>query len=133
MAVLSQEEPDPIAAIRSLGRAYVDFALENPARFRVVFMADQGALASELKNAGVYHDSYRLVRQRVAEAIEQGRLRIEKPDLVAQALWAGVHGTLTLPNSSASFPFEPPSLIADLVIDALLAGMSAAPVWRSPS
>jgi AcrR family transcriptional regulator len=133
MEVLSREERDPIAAIRALGRAYVDFALENPARFRVVFMVDQGALAAEFRSAGVYHDSYRLFRQRVAEAIEQGRLRVTNPELAAQALWAGVHGTLTLPNSSASFPFEAPAKIADLVVEALLAGMAANPNERSQS
>lgn len=123
MALLSQGEPDPIVAIRRLGRAYVDFGLENPARFRVLFMADQGAFAEELKAAGIYHDSYRLFRERVAEAIEQKRLRLEDPDLCAQVIWAGVHGALNLTNSSASFPFVSPVLLATTAIDVLLAGL----------
>lgn len=124
MLRLSESEPDPIAAIRALGMAYVDFGLENPARFRVLFMADQGALAEELKTAGIYHDSYRLFRDRVAEAIDQGRLRPAAPDLCAQVIWAGVHGVVNLVNSSASFPFVSPPLLAATTLDALLAGLA---------
>ena len=124
MLRLSQGEADPITAIRGLGLAYVDFGLENPARFRVLFMADQGAFAEELKAAGIYHDSYRLFRDRVAEAIDQGRLRLNDPDLCAQALWAGAHGVVNLINSSASFPFVLPTLLAATTFDALLAGLS---------
>jgi AcrR family transcriptional regulator len=124
MARLSECEPDPIAAIRGLGLAYVEFGLENPARFRVLFMADQGSFAEELKAAGIYHDAYRLFRERVTEAIGQGRLRPNDSDLCAQSLWAGVHGAVNLINSSASFPFVSPSLLAATTIDALLVGLS---------
>lgn len=125
MVRLSQGEPDPIAAIRGLGLAYVDFGLENPARFRVLFMADQGAFAEELRAAGIYHNSYRLFRERVAEAIDQGRLRLNDPDLCAQVLWGGVHGAVNLTNLSTSFPFVSPALLAATTIDALLTGLSS--------
>lgn len=124
LAELSNKEPDPIEAIRAIASAYVEFALENPARFRVVFKADQGTLANELKNVGIVHDAYRLFRERVAEAIQQDRFRLSDPDLCAQALWAGAHGTIDLINSSASFPFVSPSLLAKTTLDALLAGLS---------
>lgn len=132
MARLSEGEPDPIVAIRGLGQAYVEFGLENPSRFRVLFMADQGAFAEELKAAGIYHDAYRLFRERVSEAIDQGRLRLEDPDLCAQVLWAGVHGALNLTNSSASFPFVSPAFLAMTTLDALLAGLSVDPPGREP-
>lgn len=124
MARLSASEADPIAAIREIGRAYVAFGLENPARFRVLFMADQGALAEELKAAGITHDAYRLLRERVAEAIGQGRLRPGDPDLCAQVLWAAAHGAVSLVNSSASFPFVSPALLAATTLDAVLGGLS---------
>jgi AcrR family transcriptional regulator len=125
LARLSREETDPLTAIRVMGLAYVEFGLENPARFRVLFMADQGDLAAELRREGVVHDAYRLFRGRVAEAVEQGRFHVQDPDLGAQVLWAGVHGTLNLINSSASFPFLSPSFLATTVIETLLAGLSA--------
>lgn len=122
---ISEEEPDPVNAIRYMSMAYVEFGLENPARFRVLFMADQGELADELKRQGIVHDAYRLVRARMADAIEQGRFTIRNPDLGTQVLWAGVQGTLNLINSSASFPFVSPSFLADTVIETMLAGLRA--------
>jgi AcrR family transcriptional regulator len=127
MQGLSRREPDPIAAVRELGLAYVEFALENPPRFRTLFMAERGDLAAELRTGGVVHDAYRLFRQRVAEAISQRRLRLDDADLGAQMLWAAVHGTLTLPLSSVSFPFQPPPLLAARLMDALFAGLSVTP------
>lgn len=128
MAELSRKEPDPVAAVRGLGLAYVEFALENPSRFRVLFMVDQGDLAAELRGeVGVHHAAYRLFRQRVAEAIDQKRLRLDDADLAAQVLWAGVHGTLTLTNTSRSFPFHSPHLLAATAIDVLMAGLAVAP------
>jgi AcrR family transcriptional regulator len=127
MKALSQGAPDPITAIRELAMAYVDFALEDPARFRTLFMAERGELAAELRTAGVIHEAYHLFRQRVAEATGQGQLRLDDPDLGAQMLWAAVHGTLTLPLSSVSFPFRPPPLLAARLLDALLAGLSSRP------
>lgn len=124
MARLSESEPDPVAAIRALGLAYVDFGLENPPRFRVLFMADR-AFAEELKAAGIAHEAYGLFLARVSEAIDRGRLRPGDPDLYAQALWAGAHGVVNLINSSTSFSFVSPSLLAATTIGALLAGLEA--------
>lgn len=122
---ISREEPDPVTAIRQMSMAYVDFGLENPSRFRVLFMADQGDLAAELRREGVVHGAYKVVRTQVAKAVEQGKFHIQDPDLGAQVLWAGVQGTLNLINSSASFPFVSPSFLAATVIDTLLAGLGA--------
>jgi AcrR family transcriptional regulator len=128
MKEFSQRASDPITAIRVLVIAYVEFALEDPARFHVLIMVDRGDLAAELRREGIVHDAYHLFRRYVAEAIDQGRLRLTDADLVAQLLWAAVHGVLTLPYSSASFPFLPPSLLADKLLDALLAGLCVNPI-----
>ncbi|KAA0593007.1 AcrR family transcriptional regulator [Azospirillum lipoferum] len=124
MQNISDSEPDPVAAIRAIGRAYAEFAAENPVRFNVLFIIDQGELAEELKSSGVRAAAYELFRQRVAEAIERGRLRPGDPDLAAQTLWAGIHGVLTLTSSSASFPFLPSTLLIDTVMEAILAGLN---------
>ncbi|WP_404423284.1 TetR/AcrR family transcriptional regulator [Thalassospira australica] len=125
MASLSNDEPDPIVAIRKISRTYIDFGLENPSRFRVLFMTDQGDFAEELKSAGIFHDAYRVFRDRVSEAITQGHFRDNDPDLCAQVIWAGTHGAVNLINSSASFPFVSPILLAETTINALIDGLAA--------
>lgn len=124
MEDISRREPDPVAAIRALANAYAEFALENPARLRVLFLLDSANMPAELGDSTQRQATYNLIRQRTAEAIGQGRLRLHDPDLCAQAIWTGMHGVLTLASPRASFPFLSPRLLASTVIDALLAGLS---------
>jgi AcrR family transcriptional regulator len=80
--------------VRALGQAYMSFALENQAHFRVIFsiqMPDPRKL-EDLPGGGGYH----LLRQAVVEAMEAGTMRRGDPDLAALFLWSTVHGLVTL-------------------------------------
>ncbi len=119
----SREEGDPVQAIKALGAAYARFALEDPARYRELFDLDTGRLAAEVNNNLSRESTYRLLLQKVMEAIEQRKLRMADPELVAQILWAGVHGIFSLINSWTEFPFRPPALLVSTMMDILLAGV----------
>lgn len=91
-------EPDPVERLRKLGRAYVEFALAHPSSYRLMFMTPKAA-EPNLERRGVpERDAYALLRSVVQECIEQGRLDKKSWDaeLVAQTLWAGVHGLCAL-------------------------------------
>lgn len=125
MRDISRHETDPVSAIRALGEAYIAFALENRARYRVLFLIESGDSVADLKTGGIRHAAYDLFRTKVSDAIALGRLRLDDPDLVAQTFWSGVHGVLVLTGSSASFDFLPPQVLASSMIDTLLSGLSA--------
>jgi AcrR family transcriptional regulator len=127
MRATSQREADPIAAIRALGTVYAEFALEDPARFHVVFMLDRSSMAEQLKSAEMGRASYSVLRERVTEGIRQGRLRLADPDLTAQTLWAGLHGVLNLIDSCSNFPLLSSPLLVITMIDTLLTGLQANP------
>ncbi len=83
-----------IERVVALGRAYIQFALENRASFRVIFsiqLPDPREL-EDLPGGG----GYPLVRQSVVDAIEAGTMRAGDPDLVTLYLWSTVHGLVTL-------------------------------------
>src|SRR5438132_4298043 len=83
-------EPDPVERLRKLGRAYVDFALEHPSSYRLMFMTPKTAGQKTMEGQGVpERDAYALLRSVVQECIEQGRLDKKSWDaeLVAQSLW----------------------------------------------
>src|SRR6266446_7429367 len=91
-------EPDPLVRLRKLGRAYVEFALAHPSSYRLMFMTPKPS-EPNLERRGVpERDAYALLRSVVQECIEQGRLEKKSWDaeLVAQTLWAGVHGLCAL-------------------------------------
>ena len=95
---------DPVERLRASGLAYVDFGLTHPSHYRVLFLTPELASAkSEVHTAHKGHpgeDAYAYLRQTVADCISAGRFRpeLKDADSVAQLMWAGVHGVVSLHN-----------------------------------
>jgi len=105
-----------VQRIIALGEAYIRFALENQAYFRVMFniRPEDRAGLQELPDAGGYH----LLRTAVEDAMKAGTIRDEveagsgnagsettlrlHPDLVSMYLWSTAHGLVTLSLSGAA-------------------------------
>jgi AcrR family transcriptional regulator len=93
---------DPVERLRGAGLGYVEFGLTHPSHYRVLFMTPE--LASSKAEVHSAHqgrageDAYGFLRQTVAECIALGRFRpeLKDADLVAQLMWAGVHGLVSL-------------------------------------
>jgi AcrR family transcriptional regulator len=103
---------DPIDRILKVGLAYIRFALEHPNHYRLMFMTppppDLEPAPEDLANIGdPERDAYAMLTEAAIEAIGQGRLRPEFRDahLVAQILWAGVHGLASLQITHKSDPW----------------------------
>jgi AcrR family transcriptional regulator len=90
-----------LARVRALGDAYMRFALENQAYFRVIFsMQSQGERTVEDHPEG---GGYQLLRECVVDAIASGEMCAADPDLLSLYLWSVVHGLVTL-NLSCTEP-----------------------------
>ena len=89
---------DPVERIRQMGRNYVRFAVEHPEQFRFIFLVDRPAPSPADLAMDPGQHGYEFLKQAVKEAIAARRFRPEykDADLVAQILWAGVHGVATL-------------------------------------
>lgn len=115
--------------IRALGDAYLRFALENQAYFRVIFSIQPQHERSmrDLPEGGGYH----LLRQSVVDAMEAGTIRRADPDLMSLYLWSSVHGLVTLmlsctepPCQGACVPMSPAELydaFGPLIVDGIRA------------
>jgi AcrR family transcriptional regulator len=136
-----------VARVSALGEAYLRFALENQAYFRVLFSIQpkDPAVFEEVPEGGGFH----LLRKAVSDAIEAGTIRnasgspgtcegvtIPKhPDLISMYLWSTAHGLVTLALCGASDRCEcggVPSVI-DLYrsfIPLIAEGITARPVGR---
>src|SRR5262245_57837563 len=94
---------DPVERIMAVGEAYLRFAEQYPAQYRVMFMTVLPHVefpeqyVREARN-NPERDAYAFLRDACRGAIEQGRLRPEivDADQLAQVLWAGVHGLVSL-------------------------------------
>jgi hypothetical protein len=93
---------DPVQRLDRIGKAYVEYALRNPMHYRFMFMAVRPPVRPEdqphLQHGDPSEDAYAFLRQTCAEAITAGRFRpdCDDPDEVAQMLWAGMHGIVSL-------------------------------------
>ncbi|MGO9598971.1 MAG: TetR/AcrR family transcriptional regulator [Isosphaeraceae bacterium] len=123
---------DPLERLRSMGAAYVSFALEHPSHYRLMFMTPQlhqGNFESEkLHKGNPDQDAYAFLRATVAAVIEAGLLCDEHKDadLVAQIMWSGVHGVVALHlimGNDTWLEWRPVETIASGVVETMIAGM----------
>jgi len=94
---------DPIERLRQIGRVYARFAREKPHHYRLMFMTPRPPVPhsdEDLAHKGnPEEDAYAFLVQTVAEGCEQGLFRPElcgSPEQLAQMVWAGVHGIVSL-------------------------------------
>lgn len=92
---------DPIERLHQLGLGYVRFAVTHPNHYRLMFMTPQVIFdpdTTAIESGNPEQDAYAHLRTMVAEAHASGRFRpdLTDPDLIAQTLWAGLHGVCSL-------------------------------------
>jgi len=127
--------PDPIERIRKMGLAYVEFGLKYPHHYRLQFMTpllEPHLVQTGIKKGNPDEDAYAFLLLSVAEAMKAGRFRpeLKDPELLAQTLWAGVHGVISLFLSKAGdmwIKWKPVKKVARQMVEVLLAGALKAP------
>jgi AcrR family transcriptional regulator len=92
---------DPVGRLRACAQIYVQFAVDHPNQYRLMFMTPKPDSPGEeaLSHKGdPNQDSYAFLLSLVMSAIQAGSFRPEfkNPELVAQTLWAAVHGVAAL-------------------------------------
>ncbi len=92
---------DPIERLVQLGLGYVQFAMRYPNHYQLMFMtAQMPAKTPEtgLEAGNPEQDAYAGLKLMVAAAHAEGCFREEltDSDLIAQTLWAGLHGICAL-------------------------------------
>jgi AcrR family transcriptional regulator len=133
--------PDPTERLRLLAQRYAEFALEYPQQYRLLFLTPRPAETASLAERGnPERDAYALLEEAVAHAIERGMFSKAEasPALIAQTLWAGVHGVVALElvmKNLGVIPFEPfaarIAAMSRMLIAGVEAGRSGGP--RSPA
>jgi AcrR family transcriptional regulator len=127
---------DPLERLRRIGLAYVDYALEHPSHYRFMFMTPKPLLpASSLgvSDGDPNSHAYGVLRSTVAEGIAAGRFRPEFTDAdeLAQILWSGVHGIVSLHivkgGKGEHIAWREPRETARALLDVLTRGTLRAP------
>ncbi|MFC6089676.1 TetR/AcrR family transcriptional regulator [Saccharothrix lopnurensis] len=123
-AMTMVDEADPVARLRAVCAAYLDFALTRPARYRVLFGgAWSAARAQETPTvaadaATVGFDVFDVLVRAVRDCADAGRSTGTDPFADATALWAGLHGLAALRPVTPMFPW--PDGVLDRLVDRLV-------------
>lgn len=121
---------DPIERMRALGRGYAAFGIANPNHYRFMFMT-QGDWKNHANDAEAPPArSYAVLREAVVDAMAQGLFEKNDFDLVAQVLWSGIHGVVSLiiTFKPEQFPTVPPRPgLVEASIEATIQGLLAGP------
>lgn len=92
--------PDPVERLKTAGRAYVAFGLENQSHYRVMFMTPKitNAQTNYGPKGNPEEDAYAFLKGVVAELLAKGRFRdgLDDIDLLSQTIWSAVHGVVSL-------------------------------------
>lgn len=124
--------PDPVERLRKIGQAYMDFGLKNPNHYRMMFMTAHPRISEEhnkeMGKGNPEEDAYEFLRQTVAEALAAGAFRedLTDADLIAQTLWAGTHGVVSLEiakGDDAWVPWRSLKKRGELMLEATLNGV----------
>ncbi|HEX2835109.1 MAG TPA: TetR/AcrR family transcriptional regulator [Thermoanaerobaculia bacterium] len=89
---------DPVERLRAAGHAYVDFGLNHPSHYRLMFMTPKETKANLESKGNPEEDAYAFLQGIVRELLAAGKLRdgFADVDLAAQVIWAGIHGVVAL-------------------------------------
>lgn len=116
---------DPLTDLLALGHAYRASALADPHLYAVMFGSPVPGFEPTAQDYAYAKATFTPLLDAVRRAIAAGLIRNADPYLVATALWANVHGLVSLELDRAMpAPAGPPGAVFDTAIRANLDG------WR---
>ena len=118
----------PLARVRRMLDAYIQFGLDHPNAYLLVFAAPPGALSDE-KVAAMFalgRRCYAPFRQAVDAAAKAGALRSSDAEAAAQVLWAAAHGLISLLLTQPRFDWTAtPQDLKMQLLDGLFGGLES--------
>ena len=152
--------PEPLDRLRQVASLYVDFGLQHPEHYRVLFMRertgetpDQGPLAAMASNAARTPSAdgagtevsaatepplYDYLHRAIFKAMAAGCFKPEYRDaaLLAQTVWSCLHGVVALHMVRAQqpkVPWKPVQNILEFSLEALCNGLTVPSFQTSPT
>jgi AcrR family transcriptional regulator len=130
LAQAAEGHPEPVAKIRAIGRAYVEFGLALGEHYEVMMLGsppDDLVLDDPMRLPGA--SALVFTAQVVEEGMTTGTFRSDlDPLATAVALWAAVHGTVLVLLGKRKHPvklFEDEEAVIDQLLDILASGLVA--------
>lgn len=121
MSDVAAQTDDPAVRIRALLKAYADFARDKHRVFRGAFLYVRPDSREKPEQTALEDEPFfGHLKAAIAQGQESGAFVDGDNDMLAQLLWAALHGALALPNNIERIAFDPPERIAGAMIDSIM-------------
>ncbi|MRX71255.1 TetR family transcriptional regulator [Bacillus lacus] len=102
-SVKKHSHSDPLVQLKTLMSSYIQFGLQHPGYYRLMFIHNiEGASQIDTQEETDMLKGFSLLLALAEQAAKEKRITHENPHIVAQSLWASMHGLtslfLTFPN-----------------------------------
>lgn len=125
LGAIAADPSEPLEKLRRAGRAYIQFAIDYPEHYALVFSKSKPTLnlSEQVHRSGMrcYEDLCHIVQQ----CIDAKLLRVDDVQEVSQSVWAAVHGVADLVGSLGEFQFVEHSRLIDSVVEMAVRGFMA--------
>ncbi len=113
---------------RAMGAAYVNFAIVNPSHYRVMFGAFKDLCERDAELAADAQASFQVLLDAVVMLQQDGLIRADPPQTLAQYIWATVHGVAMLAIDGQLGP-DPKAAdaLGTFALERLSTGIAASP------
>lgn len=112
---------DPVERVRVLLEHYVRFANEKHRVFKGAFLYVRPESRKKPESSDIEEEVFfGLLHTAIIEGQVSGQIRDDDPKLLAQTLWAGIHGALALPITLELYTFSPKEEITEHMVKSLM-------------
>jgi AcrR family transcriptional regulator len=121
-------EPDPFASLEAVALAYIDFGLEHPVYYGVMFVSRPDQLwRRQPDQPGSRMNRFSTLRGAVAAALATRQSMASDVLTVSNALWAIAHGAVSLALAIPHLPARQVRAFGALAVRAFLRGIRTGP------
>lgn len=119
------DDGPPLTRLRGIAESYVAFGFQHPNAYRLAYMTPtvetrHGAeMVAQQAGADLFGTAVAVVEDAVAAGVMRG-----EPRVLAQVVWASVHGLVSLMITKPYFDWAERELLVRTQLDALFAGLT---------
>jgi len=122
----------PVERLMAIGRGYARFGFENPKEYKLLFMTDSaymealfGEKLDDPDDPG--ERAFQFLVDTIRQCVECGAIAAEAPVLVAEMVWTGMHGIVSMALTCHLVLETSPEQLVDAMCHTFLRGLAAAP------